>query len=128
MGSDEDLGRLVASRTSFAGANALRQLFFAMYDQMLHTRGEGDTKAIAKELYSELLWSEVFSHDMFQTRFAAEGILNPSTGQDYRNMILRPGASLDGDVMIRNFLGREPNQDAFLKSKGLKFGDGKWFK
>merc|ERR1712241_94149 len=39
------------------------------------------------------MWSEVFSQDMFQTRFAAEGILNPATGKDYRDMILRPGSS-----------------------------------
>jgi len=144
----EVLEKLVASQKSFAGAKALRQMFFATYDHMLHTRGEADTVAIAKELYKELLgidridggnigatlghlvgydggyygymWSEVFSHDMFQTRFAAEGILNPATGKDYRDMILRPGASLDGGVMLRNFLGREPNQDAFLRSKGLK--------
>ena len=25
--------------------------------------------------------------DMFQTRFAKEGILNPRAGQDYRNMV-----------------------------------------
>jgi len=144
----EVLEKLVASQKSFSGAKALRQMFFATYDHMLHTRGEADTVAIAKDLYKELLgidrieggnigatlghlvgydggyygymWSEVFSHDMFQTRFAAEGILNPATGKDYRDMILRPGASLDGGVMLRTFLGREPNQDAFLRSKGLE--------
>lgn len=149
------LEKLVASKASFAGALALRQLYFANYDQLLHTRGKADTAKIARELYMELLgierieggntgavlghlvgydggyygylWSEVFSHDMYKTRFAAEGILNPETGMDYRNQILKPGGSLDGAVMIKNFLGREPNQDAFLESKGLKLSNGIWF-
>ena len=39
------------------------------------------------------MWSLVFAQDMFDSRFAVEGVLNPSTGVDYRNMILGPGQS-----------------------------------
>ena len=84
---------------------------------------------------------------MFESRFNKEGILNPQTGLDYRRTILEPGGSIvisltfssnlslkdmkinhlphenqtkkDANEMVTNFLGREPNHEAFLKSKGV---------
>lgn len=70
--------------------------------------------------YYSYLWSEVYSQDMFETRFNKEGILNPKTGLDYRRCILEPGGSIDATEMVKNFLGREPNEEAFLKSKGIQ--------
>ncbi len=65
-------------------------------------------------------WSEVFSFDMFETRFRAEGLLSPKVGLDYRRKILEPGGSRDANRLLRDFLGRDPTEEAFLRAKGLK--------
>ena len=51
--------------------------------------------------------------------FEKTGVLNPATGKRYRDIILAKGGSRDEYEMVKEFLGREPNQQAFLKSLGL---------
>ena len=38
-------------------------------------------------------WSEVYSADLFHSRFEKEGLDNAKCGADYRNMILAKGAT-----------------------------------
>ena len=68
--------------------------------------------------YYGYMWAEVFGDDMF-SRFEAEGVTNPEVGMSYRREVLERGGTLDADVMLRNFLGREPDNGAFLRKLGI---------
>ena len=68
--------------------------------------------------YYGYLWSEVFSADMF-TVFKKDGLFSPQVGRRYRTCILEPGGTVDGLVMVTNFLDRELDPDAYLISQGL---------
>ncbi len=63
-------------------------------------------------------WSEVYAADMFSV-FESEGMLNQSTGARYRRHILEPGGTKDPLNLVESFLGRKPNNKAFIKSLGL---------
>jgi len=69
--------------------------------------------------YYGYLWSKVYAQDMFSV-FKAQGIMNPAVGRRYRTEILERGSSRDEMDSLKAFLGREPNETAFLESIGLK--------
>ncbi|XP_018012622.1 thimet oligopeptidase isoform X2 [Hyalella azteca] len=144
---DELLQKLATSRKANAGLVNMRQIALATFDQEIHSRESVDTAALFAELHKKItgfavvpntnmpasfghvgggydaqyygyLWSEVFSMDMFDTKFAGK-VLDASVGKQYRRLILERGNTVDAMDMLVEFLGRQPNNAAFLKSKGL---------
>ncbi|MDA9592337.1 M3 family metallopeptidase, partial [Candidatus Actinomarina sp.] len=68
--------------------------------------------------YYGYLWADIIGDDLF-SRFENEGILSKEVGIDYKNKILSVGGSKDAEEMVQDFLGREWNDEAFLKQKKL---------
>lgn len=64
--------------------------------------------------YYGYLYSLVFAADMFESVFRADP-MSPQLGYKYRDCILRPGGSRDEIDSLIELLGREPNNEAFLK-------------
>ena len=142
------LAALLRSRHANQGVLNMRQVVLGTFDQAIHTAASCDSAAELARVTDELMgvpatpgtnmaasfghlaggydaqyygymWSEVFSADMFASRFEAEGIFNPVTGASYRAEVLAPGGSRDASESLRAFLGRDPIQEPFLRSKGL---------
>lgn len=68
--------------------------------------------------YYGYLWSKVFALDLFAT-IKKHGLLNPEIGQKYIKEVLSKGGAQDPNELLYNFLGREPNAQAFLEEMGL---------
>lgn len=143
----KDLIKRIIDARLFGEAWSVRgQLVLATLDLLIHTKGTKDPVAlyakISKKMigvepprhqlwiagfghiahgydagYYSCLWSKVYADDMF-SRFEKEGILNPKTGRDYRHWILEKGSSMEEMDLVKGFLGRKPNNKAFLKSIG----------
>jgi thimet oligopeptidase len=60
------------------------------------------------------LWSQVFALDLFD-KIQKEGLLNPESGMAYANAILSKGGSRDPNLMLRDYLEREPSFEPFFK-------------
>jgi thimet oligopeptidase len=63
-------------------------------------------------MYYTYQWSLVMAKDIF-TRFAKNGLLDPATAGEYRDKILAQGGRRDAADLMKDFLGRESNLDAY---------------
>jgi thimet oligopeptidase len=69
--------------------------------------------------YYGYLWSLVYAQDMF-SMFQKSGLEDPATGMRYRKDILEPGALVEPDVLLHQFLGRDVSYEPFYKYIGVQ--------
>ncbi|PIT92064.1 MAG: hypothetical protein COU08_04390 [Candidatus Harrisonbacteria bacterium CG10_big_fil_rev_8_21_14_0_10_42_17] len=142
------LDNLVASRNHMSGYFEMRQLVLALFDLKAHTTNtiqnlpklfsDLGVKYIGIEItpktslfpagfghmagysagYYGYMWAKVYAQDMF-TCFERSGLLNASTGKEYRTRILEKGSSMDEVLLVTSFLKRSSTNKAFLRSLGL---------
>ncbi|PIX57365.1 MAG: hypothetical protein COZ48_01085, partial [Candidatus Yonathbacteria bacterium CG_4_10_14_3_um_filter_43_12] len=144
----EILKNLLSSKTHMLRYGILRQIIQGMLDLTLHTKNKPPEPAkLYRDLikkytgvvlpkdaifpagfghldgydagYYGYLWSNVYAADMF-TRFEKEGIMSKKVGADYKKWILEKGGSMEEIDLVKGFLGRAPNNKAFLKEIGVK--------
>jgi thimet oligopeptidase len=139
---------LIRSRAFGGAIYTDRQLFFAKLDQAYHTKDAPiDTTAIRNVLHAEFspfvqtpdtCFEATFGHLIdydaayygyqwalsialdLRSRFLREGFMNTSTASDYRKAILEPGGSEDPSELVRRFLGRPPDEKAYLEFLGIR--------
>ena len=146
---EETIQKIKEARAFDAGYRYTRQVFLATFDQTLHTSGpQVDIDATDQRLFAQILglepvkeahfaanfghlmggydagyygylWAEVFADDLF-TRFKQEGVLNSEIGRKYREIILARGREQEPSELLHEFLGREPNNKAFLEKIGIQ--------
>ena len=137
---DDLLGRLSTARLYGAGMRYSRQHLYAAYD--MATSGAASTEPLAlwdtmegetllghvpgtqfpgafehiisgyAAGYYGYMWSEVLALDMLSVY--GSNLMDPSIGRRFRRTILAQGSQKKAAKMVREFLGREPSNAAFL--------------
>lgn len=145
---DDLIDSLAKSRNANEGIATQRQIAFALFDQKLHGGdNDRDITDLYFEVYGEVtgiaptagtsmpasfghlcgydasyysyLWAEVFSADMYVSKFENGNQFNKAAGMEYRTKVLGPGGSVDATDILKDYLGRDPCMDAFFKLKGM---------
>lgn len=146
---EEYLKKIKAVDTYMSGYYCLRQLSLGLVDFAFHTLTtpfDGNIEAFEKQNMVELLpqvkgcntstafghifgggyasgyygykWAEVLDADAF-SKFKQNGIFDKKTAGEFRKEILSKGGSQHPAILYKNFMGREPDQNAFLVRSGF---------
>lgn len=68
--------------------------------------------------YYSYIWAEILEADVF-LKMKKTGILESKTGLRYAEKVLIPGAKKEGLTLFKDFMGRNPDVDAYIKKHGL---------
>jgi peptidyl-dipeptidase Dcp len=69
--------------------------------------------------YYGYLWAEVLDQDAYEAFAATGNPFDPATAKRFRDTILSVGNTVDPAIAYRNFRGRDPKVDAWLRDKGF---------
>lgn len=147
---EETINMLLKANNFLEAYSTMGQIFFSKYDLAIHgvTKVPKDINTLFKKMHKEYKnldlpsdslfpagfghlaesysagyysykWSEVYAFDIF-SEFKKNGIFDKKTGLKYKKEILEVGSSRDEMESLKKFLGRAPNNKAFLKSLGIK--------
>lgn len=142
----DNINKLIKAKNFLRAYAIARQLQFALFDMDIHTKLPKSINDVFNKYYQKLvgiplpegsifpaafghfdgygagyygyLWSQVYAADMF-SRFQKGGILNRKIGASYQKEILEQGSGREELLSVKKFLGRSPNQKAFLKELGI---------
>jgi thimet oligopeptidase len=137
---DDLLRRLSAARLYGAGLRYSRQHLYAAYDMATSGTMSADPLALWDTMEGETplghvagtqfpgafehiisgyaagyygyMWSEVLALDMLSAY--GDNLMDPAVGRRFRRTILAQGSQKKAAQMVREFLGREPSNAAFL--------------
>lgn len=139
----DDLYEAMQKSRGFGRAlSTMRQIFLARLDLEYHTRTPPfDTTKVLESVqnatdlfpfvkgthfqssfghligydagYYGYQWALALSRDVL-SRFKKEGLLNAAVAKAWRDEVLSKGGGVDEAEMVKRFLGREPNNDAYI--------------
>lgn len=102
--------------------NELREEISLVENGGVFSKGFNSFGHIMSDSYSAgyygYMWADVFACDMYYTKFLPNP-LDSTSGVEYRDIVLARGGLYEIEDNLTEFLGRKPNNKAFLQELGL---------